>query len=802
MNFRYINLILILFLSHTIIAQSIKVIDNKTGIPIPDVFIYSTQASALTDLKGEADISDMNGARVITFQHPSYTSRVLAFDEIKSANFRIVLTENVFPLGEVIISASRWEQERTEIANKISTITPKDIQFNNPQTSADLMTTTGFVFVQKSQMGGGSPMIRGLGANRILIVVDGVRMNNAIFRSGNLQNVISVDPLSLKSAEVIFGPGTVIYGSDALGGVMDFHTVTPTMSTTGKPKVSGNALLRYSTANQEKTGHFGFNIGLKKWAFLTDVTYSGFEDLKMGTVGFEEYTRPEYVEIINGTDSVIQNPDKNVQVQTGYNQLNLIQKIMFKPSQNMDITYSMIYSATTDIPRYDRLIEYRAGKLRYAEWYYGPQKWFMNSITLNHSGKTKFYDNMKMVLASQNYEESRHDRKFNNDIRTDRTENVNIMTLNLDFDKKLEEKTTIFYGIESGYNKVGSKGEEVDIANGTASPASTRYPDGAEYAFVSAYGSVKYKFNEQTTVNGGLRYNYTFLSADFDSTFYKFPFKSTEISNHAFNGSLGLAWQPGNDWQVNINGSSGFRAPNVDDAGKVFDSEPGNVVVPNPDLSPEYAYNVDLGLIKTFNGNAQFEITGFYTWITDAMVRGNFTLNGQDSILYDGEWSKVQAMVNANRAYYYGVQAALSFNVTDFLTFKTYYNYVKSEKQDEGGSEYSPIRYNKFWFGSSHLLLRTGKFRTDLYSLYNGEIKFKDLGESEQAKTPIYAKDKEGNPYSPGWVTLNVKLGYQFSSKFYIDGGIENLTDIRYRPFSSGVVSPGRNFIISASYKF
>ena len=138
------------------------------------------------------------------------------------------LTEKT--LEGVVVSANKWEQKLNEVPNKIVKINKNDILRNNPQTSADLLGQSGNVFIQKSQLGGGSPMIRGFATNRVLLVADGVRMNNAIYRSGNLQNVISIDPLSTETAEVIFGPGTVIYGSDAIGGVMDFHTLQPRFS--------------------------------------------------------------------------------------------------------------------------------------------------------------------------------------------------------------------------------------------------------------------------------------------------------------------------------------------------------------------------------------------------------------------------------------------------------------------------------------------------------------------------------------------------------------------------------------------
>ena len=125
-------------------------------------------------------------------------------------------------------------------------------------------------------------MIRGFATNRLLLSVDGVRMNNAIFRGGNIQNVISIDPFTIKSTEVIFGPGSVIYGSDAIGGVMNFYTNNPQFSKTDSLEVFGKSNYRYSSANNENTVHVDFNLGKREWAFLSSLTYNNFGDLKMG----------------------------------------------------------------------------------------------------------------------------------------------------------------------------------------------------------------------------------------------------------------------------------------------------------------------------------------------------------------------------------------------------------------------------------------------------------------------------------------------------------------------------------------
>src|SRR6478672_6963327 len=120
-------------------------------------------------------------------------------------------------LDEVIIYSNKFAERKKNIVQKIEVVTARQIALQNTQNTGDLLISTGNVFVQKSQQGGSSPVIRGFEASRVLLVVDGIRMNNAIYRAGHLQNVITVDQNMLEQLEVLYGPASTLYGSDALG---------------------------------------------------------------------------------------------------------------------------------------------------------------------------------------------------------------------------------------------------------------------------------------------------------------------------------------------------------------------------------------------------------------------------------------------------------------------------------------------------------------------------------------------------------------------------------------------------------
>ncbi|MFZ5970057.1 MAG: TonB-dependent receptor plug domain-containing protein [Bacteroidota bacterium] len=708
-------------------------------------------------------------------------------------------------LDEVVVSVNRWEQNLREVSNHVTKIGTSTIQLQNPQTSADLLGLSNQVFIQKSQLGGGSPMIRGFATNRVLLVVDGVRMNNAIFRSGNVQNVISLDANSICEAEVIFGPGSVIYGSDAIGGVMDFHTLKPTLSGNGKALVSGNAFARVASANQERTVHADVNVGFQKWALTTSVTRSYFDDLVMGSNGPESYTRPDYQVREGGNDITVMNPDPDRQVATGYDQVNLLQKVRFKPNLHWDLEYGFHFSETSDVPRYDRLILKANNTFTSAEWYYGPQKWNMHTLHARYNGSTSLFDQMKVTLAYQHYEESRHNRNFtggNRNRRTDRYETVDAISINFDFDKQLNEKSSLFYGAEYVTNEVGSTAERVDITNGQTAGVSTRYPNGSEWRSYAAYASVRHKFNNKWLTNASLRYTQVYTYATFDLTYFDFPFAEAELNNGALNGSLGVVFTPNSEskWYANL--SSGFRAPNVDDVGKVFDSEPGSVVVPNPNLKPEQAYSAEMGYTGTVARQLTFDVAVFYTRLSDAIARGASTFNGQSQIDYDGTLSDVLALQNISRVNVRGLQLGARWVIRPQLQLASFLNFQKGEELDGSTNETNNPTHIAPTFGNTQLTYTYKAVTVVAYANYNGELSYNNLALSERADAHLYAKDENGNPYSPAWATANLKFGWQVTKLFRMDMGVENILDKRYRPYSSGISAPGRNFIATLRVKF
>ncbi|MDH3795869.1 MAG: TonB-dependent receptor, partial [Flavobacteriaceae bacterium] len=410
-------------------------------------------------------------------------------------------------------------------------------------------------------------------------------------------------------------------------------------------------------------------------------------------------------------------------------------------------------------------------------------------------------DGIKLTLAYQQFEESRNDRDFGDAILNRTAEKVDVVSANLDFENKKLGNLRLYYGTEYIFNKVGSEGSSLNVETGGLADAPSRYPDGSSWQSLAGYISGEFQLKPNLSLLGGLRYSHVWLLADFDTTFYSFPFTDTRVENGALTGSIGMSWFPKADWQITLNGSTGFRSPNIDDVGKIFDSEPGSVVVPNPDLLPEYAYNAEFGIMKNFNDKVVLKGAAFYTYLVDALVRRDFTFNGQSQIIYNGELSNVQAIQNAARAYVYGFEIGLDAMLSQTLSLKGNLTFTDGIEEDDSGVD-TPARHAAPTFGDLHLIWKKQGIQTDFFLNYNGEIAFDDLALTEQRKPFLYAVDTDGNPYSPSWYTLNIRSQWQVSPTARISATLENITDQRYRSYSSGIAASGFNFILGLHLKF
>ncbi|MEN8811045.1 MAG: TonB-dependent receptor [Flavobacteriales bacterium] len=784
-------------------SQKVTVMNYTTQQPIENVQITNQDGSVLlySDTKGEVSLNDFGLKELIYFSHPSFESAIISISQVIENNYEVFLFDEIL-LPQIDIKPPRENTHEDFSSVRINKISLQDIKLTLPQTSADMLQKNANILVQKSQSGGGSPIIRGFEANKILLVVDGVRMNNAIYRSGHLQNAITVDANILQNTDVFYGPGSVIYGSDALGGVIHFHTKNPEHSMDTTLATSANAMARLGTANGEQTYHVDFNLGSKKLASLSSITFSSFSDFKMGknrTHGYSDFGKiKEYTNITSNGDFVEINENENSMPRTGYQQLDILQKLSYQIKEGLNLGMNVQYSTSSKINRFDKLNEYRNGALRFSEWHYGPQNRILTSLKLENKNESKFSDYYTIIAAFQKIDEDRISRSFGSSSRFTEMEDVFVYSLNADFLKKLSNNEVLYFGAEVTHNQVNSTANEENIVTGTKTPTQTRYP-GVENRITSMafYTTIDKKITENVIVNLGARYshfvNYSQLS---DSTFTNFPFRTIDFNTGALSGSFSVKYEEKNGVRIELIGSSGFRAPNLDDYGKVFERN-GDLVVPNNNLKPEFVYTGELNISKKWIKNEReylhLKAAGFYTSLTNTLVLNNYQLNGNDSIVYRGDKVNLVSNQNINSALIYGASFDMRFAFTPYLKFIAAINFT----QGENVTDNTPLSHIPPVFGRAALNYTSKKIQLQLASQFNGMKKIEDFG-ADGTDNPEEAT-LDG---SPAWTTLNLYSTYKITNSLSVQIGIENILDTHYKQFASGVSALGRNFTFALRGKF
>ena len=733
----------------------------------------------------------------LLLQKKGYLPRQVNWSSDKRLTDLILMEPRVFEADEVILSANRFASDARNIPQQVNVIRRKLVETDNPSSSATMLEQAG-IFIQRSQAGGGSPVLRGFEANRILLVVDGVRMNNAIYRSGHLQNVLTIDPDLLERTEVLFGPASVMYGSDALGGVLHFYSRTPRLSQTRQMMVKMHGYLRTGTASDERSIHYDVNIGGKKWAAISSLSWRDFGDLRVGRNRSTAYAdwgkRDSLIVRQDGIDQIVANEDPNVMSPSGYGQLDIFQKWLFLPNESTSHSLNWQYSNSTDIPRFDRLTQVRGGRLTYAEWYYGPQERLLLSYRFQHEATQGPYDNVSIIAAWQEIEESRLNRRFQSEWLNQREEQVSVWSVNVDASKDFSARHKLTYGLEGYANEVRSSAVSTHIVNQDLRALDTRYPDGGTILWsAGAYISHQWSPYPKLSVIEGVRLSHISLRSEFiDKTFYPFPDNQLEQQNLAASGSIGFVWNGWDQKKISASVATGFRAPNLDDVAKVFDSQPGNVIVPNPDLLPERTYTLELGIEQEVWKGIRTGFTAWATWYDNAIVVRNVLINGQDSLLYEGVLSNVQANVNAKEAWLAGLSHVVQgkwdrMNIRHSLAW-TYGQDISSGVPLDHipplhGSGEIGYRLEKLELGG-RLGWQAWK-RLDRFSP-------RDLNNAEFAT-------KDG---WPAWIRLDVLGTYRITEKMSVQSGVDNILDQHYRPFSSRISAPGRNIWITIRWSY
>lgn len=761
-----------------------------------------------TDAEGKATINvSCSTPDYLVFYFGYQTHRIYLPCDENSAQ-EIKLLPEVFELKTINIIGHQADQQADK-PYQVATISRQALTEFQSQSTVDALEQQGGAFIQRSQMGGGSPILRGFEANKVLLVVDGIRLNNAIYRSGHLQNALSVDQSILENISTLYGPGSIVYGSDALGGVMHFQTQRPSFSHSKEMQFKGGYYARYATANEEKAGHVHVNIGGQKLASLTSISYRDFGDLRSGSNYPDDYPdfgkRTFYVN--PDTDEIIQNDDVEKQIYSGYNQLDILQKLTYKINPEKYLGFNFQYSTTSDIPRYDELtVVDDDGLPEKSEWYYGPQNRLLAAARYDvHMGGT-WADRMEVQVAYQRIFEDRHQRNYLNPNLRSNYEVVNVYSGQVDFLKKFDNQTELSYGSEYRYNWVSSTAELQNKETGAIDyDVFTRYPSGDSHMHdAGAYVLGQRKWDKWTMQLGG-RINYNRLDVHYSlGTFFDWPdyfYDGITQSNTSGTWLVGANYAASRGTHIRFFTGTAFRAPNVDDFAKVRVRTSRSISIPNPDLSPEKTWNMELGIQQAFYNDAdertwQIGVTGYYTKISDAIIRQAFALpNGDSTFAYQGNDLLVQANVNADEGYIYGISSQVKAQLTSSISFNGSLSYQRG--RSTRSDEERPLAHIPPMYGQATVEYKRDKFTSSVKTVFNGKKKAEDFAPNSSDNFELATA--EG---SLSWAIINAYVSYSITPSTQIRLAVENLMDKHYRTFSSGISAAGRNIKIGVYGKF
>jgi len=804
-------------LSCLLSAQEVLVID-ELGSPIKEVHLVNKLGNVhtFTNNYGLADLSIFDDNELIIISRAGFLDLTLSKSIITSFNNQITLIFDSETIGEVILLTRIDDENLKTTANRRVILHAKEIERLNAQNTADLLEKRAGINVQKSQMGGGSPVIRGFEANRILLVVDGVRLNNAIYRGGHLQSIISIDNASLEQVEIIFGPSNSEYGSDALGGVIHLKTKRPQFSK--RPQFTHSYSTRYATANKGVSKHYDMQYTGVNFALYSSFSHSDFDDLRMGnnrSHGYSDWGKV-YHYIEDGTQ--ILNSDSNIQRKTGYSQTDFMQKVILKIDPYWTLTGNFQYSTSSNIPRFDKLNDYQTVRfdslnnqtiydgLKYSSWNYGPQTRYFSSFQLDHSASNLLMDSAQLIFGYQDVYESRHVQKMNAEESVSRYEEVDIYSINANF-----RKNNFRYGLEYYSNIVNSKAN-IHKSVSISPYEQTRYPNGgSSMSSIATYLTFSKSFGEQLKLHTGLRYTQNELKAQFHNTrTWTLPYDSIGYKYEALTGNFSLAYHPNESWKIAAIISTGFHAPNIDDTGKLFIKNK-ILTIPNFNLAPEFAKTIELNITKNISNRVLINANAYYTLIDDAIMRVDADTNDYNGFIIDPDEDFLYIKTNKNTgmAEIFGATASISMRIASNYTVETDYTYIKGRniKNDLPFTHIPPS------FGKTAFYADYDNWRASFFVLYNGRKAIEEYdiesGTDNEEESPIeWVLHEESNSMiieyqgTPAWYTLNMSSMYRFSDSFTVQLALENILDNHYKTFASGLSAPGRNFILTLRAKF
>lgn len=717
---------------------------SKQGIARVNVSILQTIAGTASDKEGNFTLQIID-LQKITLQISciGYESLQKEIQLSQADNFlEIALKPSVISLNkEVVVSANRYEQNQFETNQTSSVIgTTQLFQSALRSTPETLMGITG-VFVQKTNHGGGSPFVRGLTGQQTLLMIDGIRLNNATFRSGPNQYFNTIDPLSLERIEVLRGAGSVQYGSDAIGGLVQVLTKNPTFS--DKFSASGSLYGKLMSAGMEQSGRGEIALSNKNIAVQTGISYRNFGDMLAG--GNRGKLSP-----------------------TGYNEYAFDTKARFRLNNNHLLTLNYQYFEQNEVPLYHRVV-----LENYQYSYFDPQDRQLFYAKLAGFYKSKFLQKVELTYSNQFTNEGRFNQRNQSQITTFENDKVRTQALILQVHSAPMRFWEVQSGVEYYFDKVNSSRLESNLQ--TLSQVSKRglYPDNAKMTNLAFFTLHQFNF-KKINISSGLRYNFIQLVIPDQAI------GESKIAPSALVGDFSLAYSLHKNHKIIASANTSFRSPNIDDLGTLgivdFRYE-----LPTNSLQPEKSFNTQLAW-KANTGKFSTSIAFFQNQLSNLINR---VRQGKDSI----QGYQVYRKENTAEAFIRGAEAEFAYQISPKFTVLGNITYLYGQNKTNN----EPMRRIPPLNGKLAVFYTQKQFYANLEWLFAGK------------QDRLAQGDKDDNRIAkggtPSWNVINFNLGYTYKN-IRANGGISNIFNELYRTHGSGVDGYGRHFWVTARLQF
>lgn len=637
----------------------------------------------------------------------------------------------------------------------------------------DALRETPGVSVQKTAYGHGSPYLRGFTGFRNLFLIDGIRLNNAIFRDGPNQYWNTVDEFLVDRMEIVRGPSSVLYGSDSIGGTVAVTTTEPARPGT-EGAASGRSYYRFASAERSHTAREEARGGTGDTAWGLGATYRDFHDLRGGR-------------------------ETGTMRNTGFDEYDADVKLVHWAEKDEKITFAYQRARQDDVPRTHRTV--------YSKSWHGTsvgtdlrsdydQERDLAYLQYRAETRGGLSDAWEASLSWHHMAEEFRRTRSNN-AREFRALEVSTPGVWV----KSGKETGAGYvtvGAEYYHDEVGSRGKDIS-AGGVETPFTRgEVADDATYDLYGVYVQDEVSFGSLDVVPG-----IRFTRAEVDAGEVDpnpgdaIVFSDVEDRYQAVTGSLRLLYHLDESWNLIAGWGQGFRTPTLDDSTAVKLVQSGALDLPADDLDPERSQTVDLGA-RTKADDFELSLFGFYTWLSDFIRR-------VPSIDYNGDGTVDNTKDNFADGWVYGFELSASWRLCREWTLWGDAGYAKGAGDALVGGVKREQPLDKMNPMTGHLGLR--------YNLHKGEgppILWCDalatMARHQEHLSPGDETDTQRIPPggTPGYTVYGIRFGIPAPKKdsYSFTIAVENLTNKDYRVHGSGQNEPGRSVIVGIDVRF